>query len=273
MSLEIFLNLKNIKVITKTMSEQTLPSIEVKRPVDLAIIIPTLNEQNYIGKLLDSIIEQSVLPLEIVVVDAYSLDKTILEIKKRQRSLPQLKFYQIPKYSISRQRNFGARKTKASNLLFLDADTELKEKQTLQQYIDEVNQKKPDIAAVHNYPLSDYWKDKMYFMGMKILFDAAQHFYPVALTINLYVSRQTFDKNKGFNESVRIGEDIELVQRVVRNGGKFMFLKKPKIYTSVRRYQKEGRIKLTMKFIRNMYYIQFHGYKYIPKDYEFGKFN
>jgi glycosyltransferase involved in cell wall biosynthesis len=247
--------------------------MSMRKNIDLAIIIPTLNEQNYIGKLLDSIAAQSEVPAEIVVVDAFSEDQTIVEVKKRQSILPQLKFYQIPKYSISRQRNFGARKTKSSHLLFLDADTELKEKLTLKEYIEEVNRKKPDIAAVHNYPLSDYWKDKMYFMGMKLLFDFAQHFYPVALTINLYVSRQTFNQNKGFDETVRIGEDIELVQRVVRNGGKFMFLKKPKIYTSVRRYQKEGRVKLTMKLIRNMYYIQFHGYKYIPKDYEFGKFN
>ncbi len=55
--------------------------------IDLAIIIPTLNEEHFIGRLLDSIISQSVMPKELVIVDAYSKDKTIAEIKKRQKKL------------------------------------------------------------------------------------------------------------------------------------------------------------------------------------------
>src|SRR6476659_2031064 len=99
--------------------------------LDLAIVIPTLNEEHYIGILLDSIASQTVLPKEIVVVDAESKDKTIEEIKRRQspstdaqdiKHLPQLKYFQIPKYTISRQRNLGVKKTSSEFILFLDAD-------------------------------------------------------------------------------------------------------------------------------------------------------
>ena len=50
-----------------------------KAVVDLAIIIPTLNEEHFIGRLLDSLIKQTVRPKELVVVDAFSKDKTIEE--------------------------------------------------------------------------------------------------------------------------------------------------------------------------------------------------
>ena len=50
--------------------------------IDLAIIIPTLNEEHFIGYLLDSIIRQNIQPKEIVIVDAYSKDTT-LDIAKK----------------------------------------------------------------------------------------------------------------------------------------------------------------------------------------------
>ena len=94
-----------------------------KQVLDLAIVIPTLNEEKYIGGLLESIARQSVQPSEVVIVDAFSKDKTEEEVKKWAKKIPQLKFYQIPKDTISKQRNYGVKKTKASRILFLDEPT------------------------------------------------------------------------------------------------------------------------------------------------------
>src|SRR3989304_7470559 len=97
-----------------------------KTLIDLAIIIPTLNEEHFIGRLLDSIIKQSVAPKEIVVVDAYSKDKTVEEIKERQKKFPDLHYFKVSKSTISRQRNLGVKHTTCPHLLFLDADMELR---------------------------------------------------------------------------------------------------------------------------------------------------
>lgn len=239
--------------------------------IDLAIIIPTLNEEKYIGKLLDSIAAQSVLPSELVIVDANSQDKTIDKIKKRQKLLPQLKYYQIPKSTISRQRNFGANKTTSENILFLDADIVLKDNKSLEKYIENIRITKPDIAVVPILPLSNYWKDKIFFQFSNIAMRILRKIWPAATGMNLYVARSIFNKVKGFDEEIRIGEDIELVQRIVKIGGKFMIFKQPKVYTSVRRFQKERRRSFTLKMAKAFYYVNTRGFKNNPIDYELGK--
>lgn len=240
--------------------------------IDLAIVVPTLNEEKYIGELLDSILQQTVWPKELVIVDACSKDQTEEEVNKYKKKLPQLKFYQIPKYTISRQRNFGAKKTKASHILFLDADTMLIDSDTLEKYFQGVKEKNPGLALAPNYPLSEHWKDKVLFEVANAGTAVTKHFYPIAVAINLYIRRDVFNKLGGFDEKIRIGEDCELVQRYAKSGLKYTILKDPKIYTSVRRLRKEGRIRFVLKMINSLINVQIYGYKKNPIEYEFGKY-
>lgn len=240
------------------------------RVIDLSIVIPTLNEEKFIGPLLDSIAAQTVAPKEIVVVDAYSKDQTRAEIKKRQKSLP-LEFFQIPKDTISRQRNFGAHKTSSENILFLDADVELLENNLLQKYYQEIQETKPDIAVAEIMPLSNYWKNKVFFGVMNLTIKMLKSVWPIAPAINIYVSRTIFDKVGGFDEKIRIGEDAELIQRIVKAHGKFVILKRTKIHTSTRRFDKEGRRKFSLKMVKSFYYVNTKGFRNNPIEYELGK--
>jgi len=237
---------------------------------DLAIIIPTLNEEKYIGKLLSSILDQSVQPKELVIVDAFSKDKTKEVVLSFKSKLPQLKFFQIPKSTISRQRNYGARKTNSPNLLFLDADALLKIPTTLETYLSEVQEKNPDIAVCFNLPLSSYWKNKVYFAITNSVIFFTQKTWPVSPATNMYVKRTTFKKVNGFDENVRIGEDVQLIQKIIKNKGKFEILRKTKIYTSTRRLDKEGRSKYALKLIKAFFYVRKHGFRGNPIEYELG---
>lgn len=244
----------------------------MKKTIDLAIIIPTLNEEHYIGKLLDSITKQTIQPKEIIVVDAESPDATIAEIKKRMKDIPQLKYYQIPKDTISKQRNLGINKTKAEHILFLDADMQLLEKDTLDQYFAEIIEKKPDLASALNMPDTHYWKDKLFFRGMDVAFKALKPFWPMAQGMNMYMSRKSFNQFGGFDEGIKIGEDHELVQRVIKRKGKFIYLKKPKLFTSVRRIKKVGMTRFILLMTLSLCLVIFVGYKKNPlsKKYEMG---
>jgi glycosyltransferase involved in cell wall biosynthesis len=259
--------------LLKKIETSTIGKMRKSKPADLAIIIPTLNEENYIGRLLSSIMSQTILPAEIVIIDAQSEDGTIGVIKKFQRKLPQLKYYQIPKYTISRQRNLGVKKTTSNNILFLDADMLLLESNTLEKYLAEIKLKKPAIAAATNLPDSDLWKDKGFFMAMDLTFKTIKPICPVAQGMNMYVKRSVFEKNKGFDEQVAVGEDHEFVQRIVRNGGKFCYLKHPKMYTSVRRVKEVGRMKFAMMMTLSFVLDRSLGYKKNPiaKVYQLGK--
>lgn len=241
--------------------------------IDLAVVIPTLNEEDYIGTLLDSIFNQTVWPKEIAVVDAQSPDRTAEEVTKRQKILPQLQFYQIPKQTISKQRNFGAEQTKSKHILFLDADMKLEEKNTLEKYLTEVEKKRPDVAAATNLPLSASWKDQLFFLNMNLWMKMVKPFWPWTTGMNIYITRSGFDKVKGFDEKVRVAEDIELVQRMVKMGFRFIFLDDPKIYTSVRRFVKEGRRGFVWKAIKGFFKIKINGFRDSNIEYEFGKFH
>ena len=244
-----------------------------KQVIDLAIVIPTLNEEKYIGGLLDSIVAQTVSPKEIAIVDAFSQDKTEEVVKTYSKKLPQLKFYQIPKDTISKQRNYGVKKTKSPRILFLDADTALVDDDTLEIYIAEAEKKRADLAVACNYPLSKHWKDKAYFEAANLGTKVGKHIWPMAVGINLFCKRSVFEKLGGFDEKVKIGEDIEMVQRFAKKGVRYEVLEDPKIHTSVRRLRKEGRIRFVLMMINSFFAANIYGYRKNPvaKEYEFGK--
>lgn len=244
-----------------------------KRFIDLAIVIPTLNEEDYIGGLLESIARQTIQPSEVVVVDAFSKDLTEEEVKKWVKKIPQLKFYQTPRSTISKQRNLGVKKTKASKILFLDADTALIDDDTLEKYLEEVEEKEAELAVACNYPLSKHWKDKAYFEAANLTTKVGKHIWPMAVGINVFCLRSVFEKLHGFDEKIKVGEDIEMVQRFTKAGVKFEVLEEPKIHTSVRRLRKEGRIRFVFMMINSFVAAHIYGYRKNPivKGYEFGK--
>src|SRR3989344_6700114 len=53
----------------------------------LSLIVTVLNEEKYIGKLIDSIAIQSRIPDEIIIADGGSSDQTVAEIQKSIRQL------------------------------------------------------------------------------------------------------------------------------------------------------------------------------------------
>ena len=123
--------------------------------IDLAIVIPTLNEEKYIGRLLDSISSQTALPKELIVVDAKSKDKTQEVVLGRLDKIPYLKLFSIKKYTVARQRNYGVSHSTSENILFLDADTVLNNKFTLERIYNKIKKVNPNAAVIINTPDND----------------------------------------------------------------------------------------------------------------------
>src|SRR3990170_1980898 len=90
-----------------------------------SIIIPTLNEEKYLPKLLTNLKNQKEKNFEVIITDGASSDKTKQTTIAFEQKFP-LKFFIHEKKNVSYQRNFGARIAKGSYLVFLDADTGIK---------------------------------------------------------------------------------------------------------------------------------------------------
>ncbi len=107
----------------------------------LSIIIPTLNEEKYLGRLLRLIKKQSYQPKEIIVADGSSTDKTI--------SIARSFGCRIIKGGTPAQgRTAGGKKAKGKILLFLDADVIFRGTNFLKRIIDNYKNDQNSIASV-----------------------------------------------------------------------------------------------------------------------------
>ena len=96
------------------MSQGVVPTVSV--------IVTTKNEEHNIGACLESVVRQTIPPLEMIVVDNFSEDQTI-KIAKQFGA----KVYQLgPERSA--QRNYGVEQAQGKYILYLDADMRLSTK-------------------------------------------------------------------------------------------------------------------------------------------------
>ncbi|BAF70359.1 glycosyltransferase family 2 protein [Nitratiruptor sp. SB155-2] len=89
----------------------------------ISVIIPIYNEEKYIAKCLDSIIEQEYPKdkMEVLLIDGGSSDKTIDIIKEYQKKYQFFKLLHNPKKVVSIAMNIGIKNAKGEYVIRLDA--------------------------------------------------------------------------------------------------------------------------------------------------------
>lgn len=94
----------------------------MKKPF-FSVIIPTLNEENDISNLLNSLDKQTFKNFEVIIVDNGSEDKTIPDIKNLKSNVEfPIEIVHCKEKGISYARNFGVKYAKGKYLIFFDAD-------------------------------------------------------------------------------------------------------------------------------------------------------
>jgi len=203
----------------------------------ISIIIPVLNEENSIAKLLDYLLEiiNSKFTKEILLVDGGSQDKT-LEILK---NYPSVKIIHAEK-GRSIQMNSGAKNTSSEILYFLHCDT--------------FPPKNFDAEIVHqvqNGNLSGCFKMKFdnnhIVLRVSQWFTKFNHISCRGGDQSLFVEKKLFEKLNGFNDNFIIYEDNEFISRLYTSS-RFVVIQKS-ITTSARKYIKNGVLKLQFHFL------------------------
>ncbi len=91
----------------------------------ISVIVPCFNNEKTINRAIQSILNQSVKPKEIIIVDDKSKDKTIENVKKIQEENNSQKITLIElkeNYGAANARNIGWDHAKTNYIAFLDAD-------------------------------------------------------------------------------------------------------------------------------------------------------
>lgn len=218
------------------------------RPL-FSVIIPTLNEEKFLPNLLFSLSKQTDKNFEVIVVDGSSKDKTIMVARQFAKKLPHLLVKVVKKPSLPLQRNAGAAEAQGKWLVFVDADSIL-----LPYFIDRaaefIKTHNPKVFTTWFAPDSTNPKDAVYTLFANIYTEATVIFKkpltPGPLTI---VHQTAFDFVGGYDVEHEFNEDADFGLRLFKSGAPIYILREALCIWSLRRFRKEGTLKVINQYI------------------------
>jgi glycosyltransferase involved in cell wall biosynthesis len=175
----------------------------------ISIIVTLKNEEKSIAKLLDSLLLQEK-PFEIIIVDAFSTDKTREIIKKHYKKHPGIFLYKR-RGSRGEGRNYGVSKAKGKFVAFIDGGC-IANKNWLKNLRKKIKQGYNVVAGktIDKGYFKDVKRVKIDYKGYDIT-------YP---SCNLVYNKKLFEKIKGFDIHFICAEDVDLNLRAVDAGEK-----------------------------------------------------
>ena len=214
-----------------------------------SIIIPTLNEEKFLPRLLNCLKKQKEKDFEIIIVDGGSTDNTIKKAKEYTQFFQKLKILTTNFKNVAKQRNLGAQKAKGDFLVFIDADSKISP--TFLSRTKKALLKKPGLIFLPKILPDIKTPDiSLLFEIAYVLIEASQLTpKPFSSGGHLIVRREIFNILGGFDENVIMSEDHELIQRARKYGIIAKMLPEAKFIISLRRMQKEGRLKFFLKYL------------------------
>lgn len=215
----------------------------------ISIIIPALNEENYLPGLLDSLEKQNLKDCEIILADAGSQDKTV-EIAKNYGCKV------VPGGLPAKGRNEGAKVARGDLFLFLDSDLILPEG-FLDIFLREFKKRKLDIASTDLDFLTDKKIYKIAAFLCNIYYRCTQRILP-HINQCILVKKDFHNKIGGFDEEIKLSEDFIYIKKLSKIA-KFSHLGKIKYYTSARRFEKDGLVNTFLKYLLAHIYMAFFG--------------
>jgi len=228
----------------------------------ISIIIPCLNEENFLPHLIIDLKNQTLKPYEIIVVDAGSEDKTL----DRVQSDDLVKVVKT-KPNIGAQRKLGGDMAGGDLLFFLDADVRLVA-DFLEKNVEKINRQKLALASFVYVPYStngdgrmenSNFSISMVYFFINFLMFSFQLFSPSGAGSGIFVTKELFDKTGGYRDDLKF-DDIEFIRRASKFG-KFRQIRSI-LLVSDRRFLRYGVIKTFVSYLVLSFFFLFNAFKY-----------
>ncbi|MFH1511687.1 MAG: glycosyltransferase [Candidatus Woesearchaeota archaeon] len=194
-----------------------------------SIIIPACNEENYIQRTLESIYQNRVKEIEVIVVLDSCTDKTNQVVGKFR----QVKMLRVNARKPGVAKNTGAKHSTTKNLIFLDADTTIS-KNAIGDILRQLKKNRFGSLKVKPHPNKAFARWLMYFKNLAFAF----HLYPGSNGL-IYCTRTLFDRLGGFDERLGRYEDGDFTHKAARIA-RYTFITSSFAKTSIRRFEKLG---------------------------------
>ena len=226
----------------------------------VSVVVPAYNEERWIGRLLESLLKQTILPLEVIVVNNASTDKTrviVAGYKQKFKSKGmRLVLVNEPIKGVGQARNAGAKRVEGEILVFLDADCVAASDhiKLVREYFDE------DSGLIHagSYEYSDGGKLIRWLTGPGQYLIRVMGLFELVFGVkfflggNVAIASQVFWQAGGWNATIRDIEygmdDVELALRLQKLGYQIKFHPELSVISSLRRVKRSPQVTLMRVF-------------------------
>jgi glycosyltransferase involved in cell wall biosynthesis len=208
-------------------------------PPFISIIIPAHNEQDYLGRTLEALRNQTFFGFEVIVV-CNGCDDGTAEVARELSD----RVIVMHERGLSRARNLGGRAARGKMLVFLDADT-LLEPHALETITERFTPEHAAGTLKGSPDIQRPWYRVMYFIKN------SQHRLRLHEGSSgvILCWKEHFIATGGFDEALHVTENSDLIKRL-RYFGKYAFIGHTKVTTSMRRYETTGAIKMIALWIK-----------------------
>lgn len=229
----------------------------MKKPL-FSIIIPTLNEEKFLPHLLDSLVTQTNKNFEVIVIDGKSTDETVSVAQAYTKKLPSLTVLSS-KRGLPIQRNEGAKIARGEWFVFSDADSVL-----MPYFMDRVESfiKKeiPSVFTTWFQSDSSINKDAIFTLLSNLFIETMLFFKrPFPQGPLACFRRDIFEMIGGYDETHEYNEDIDLGLRLRKKDVPFSILRETLFIWSLRRFRREGTLKVMQQYILSIIPVIFFG--------------
>lgn len=194
----------------------------MKIKIRVSVIIPVKNGQKYIERSIVSALNSMSQNDEIIIVDDGSKDKTLKIVKKLLNDPINFTIVKSKNLGAARARNIGLSKANGKFIIFLDHDDTIP-KNRITNHLKIFKKKKIDIISGLTKII---FKKKMNlskfnyrFTNFNLKLTKTNYFKGLPLLSSTF-KKKVFKKIK-FNETLKYGEDTELLLRIRKNHYKF----------------------------------------------------
>jgi glycosyltransferase involved in cell wall biosynthesis len=216
----------------------------------VSLIIPAYNEESYIGRCLESVLKNAPGGFdEIIVVDNASTDRTA----EVARSYPGVTVVREEQKGLPAAREAGRRAATGELLAYIDADTRLHPGWL--PMAKNVFEKRPEAVSISGP--ARYWDANAWqraTLGFSWWLSSPLMYRIVGYMIfgaHFVARADALEKIGGFNRGITFyGEDTDLARRLSERG-KTLWRMDFYIYTSARRFKKEGILKANTVYTLN----------------------
>lgn len=225
----------------------------------VSIIIPAYNEEKLLPKCLKSIFAANPPDdYEVIVANNASTDRT----GEVARNFSGVKVVDEPRKGTNQAREAGFRASSGDILVYFDADTVIpKDWFRTAQNIFESDPGLIAITGPYQYGVASKTARVLVWIYDHIIISGLEWIWQkifrqggvMIVGGNFAVKRKSLEQIGGFDTSIKFyGDDTDLTRRLAEIG-KIKFFRNLSVYSSPRRFEKEGAVKASLKYIINFF--------------------